>query len=626
MLPEKLFLDRSNDCNVYTPNSVSERQALWEELQDIIKSTGVPWCLGGNFNVTMKREERIRRSYNVYDIDSFRKLIEDLGLIDMPMIGGEFTYRNFKEEEAFSRLDRFLVSGEFLNRFSKLVQRRLPASLSDHNPKVVEEIGMDWGSKPFKFSNHWLDESTFPTMLKKAWEETKGDEGNIRGIWGILKDIKPAIKEWKHRELGNSQRKVEEIEMTIQEAEEALIRGDNSVNWRDLVRTKRGELWKLHRDVEREWHQKSRVKWYVEGDRNTKFFHSIASSRKRSNFIPCLTIEDQTIEEPQLIKEKIMEYFQMIYREDKVVGLKEMRGNFKILERGRAEELEREFTEVEVWEAIESYDRNKAPGPNVDIMRKDREGGLFFKVDFEKAYDTINWGFLDFVLDKMRFGGKWRSWIRTCISTARISVLVNGVPTRQFRMRRGLRQRCLLSSFLFNCVTEAFSVLMSEAISVGLCKGIEMGHRGLILSHLQFADDTTIMCKPEWESIKNVKRILRCFQLITGLRINFQRSSLFRVGLEERMVVEWAGRIGCRMEKFPSKYLGIPLGVKNNSREMWRPVVKKFEARLVGWKGRLLSMGGRVTLIKSILASLLIFYMSLFRMPIKVSQELEIIQ
>lgn len=105
-------------------------------------------------------------------------------------------------------------------------------------------------------------------------------------------------------------------------------------------------------------------------------------------------------------------------------------------------------------------------------------------------------------------------------------------------MKNGLRQGCPLSPFIFNCVAEAFSVLMSNAVRLQLCKGIEVGERGLVISHLQFTDDTVIMCRSEWELGHNIKKILLSFQLISGLRINFQKSSLIRVRTEEKLVAE----------------------------------------------------------------------------------------
>ena len=115
----------------------------------------------------------------------------------------------------------------------------------------------------------------------------------------------------------------------------------------------------------------------------------------------------------------------------------------------------------------------------------------------------------------------------SCVSTAFISVLVNGSPSRQFRISRGLRQGCPLSPFLFNLVVEVLSSFLHEAISRNLFKGIKVGRNEMSVSHLQYADDTIIFCKSQVDQLLNVKRVLRCFEVISGFKINFFKSSMF---------------------------------------------------------------------------------------------------
>jgi hypothetical protein len=74
---------------------------------------------------------------------------------------------------------------------------------------------------------------------------------------------------------------------------------------------------------------------------------------------------------------------------------------------------------------------------------------VLFKVDFEKAYDSMDWGYLDVVMGRMSFPTLWRKWIKECFSTATTSMLVNGSPTDEFSLERGLRQGDHLSPFLF---------------------------------------------------------------------------------------------------------------------------------------------------------------------------------
>lgn len=69
----------------------------------------------------------------------------------------------------------------------------------------------------------------------------------------------------------------------------------------------------------------------------------------------------------------------------------------------------------------------------IDILEKGQKGGFLFKVDFEKAYDSVDWGFLQFIMGKLGFARKWRKWIMGCLTTDNISVLVNGVPTEGWK-------------------------------------------------------------------------------------------------------------------------------------------------------------------------------------------------
>ncbi|PNX61152.1 receptor-like kinase, partial [Trifolium pratense] len=107
-----------------------------------------------------------------------------------------------------------------------------------------------------------------------------------------------------------------------------------------------------------------------------------------------------------------------------------------------------------------------------------------FKVDFEKAYDSVDWKFLDFVMSKMGFPEKWRKWISECLTSASISVLVNGSPTKEFIMGRGLRQGDPLSHFL---------LLMRKAVELGRFDGFKFDRGDEQFTHLQYADDTLII-------------------------------------------------------------------------------------------------------------------------------------
>lgn len=116
----------------------------------------------------------------------------------------------------------------------------------------------------------------------------------------------------------------------------------------------------------------------------------------------------------------------------------------------------------------------------VDNEKRSKKEGVFFKVDFEKAYDSVSWDFLDYMMMKMGFNGVWRN--RECISIASVSVLVNGSPTEEFSIGRGLREGDPLSPFLFLIVAEGLNGMFNEAASLGFFEGYKAGE--LSISHL----------------------------------------------------------------------------------------------------------------------------------------------
>jgi len=121
----------------------------------------------------------------------------------------------------------------------------------------------------------------------------------------------------------------------------------------------------------------------------------------------------------------------------------------------------------------------------VDKARKCKKELIMFKVDFEKAYDSIDWKYLDEVMVKMGFPTLWRKWIQECIGTATTSVLVNGSPIDEFSLGRGLRQGDPLSPFLFLLAAEGFNVLMASLSRNNLVNGYKVGRNDpVVVSHL----------------------------------------------------------------------------------------------------------------------------------------------
>ncbi|KAH0709195.1 hypothetical protein KY284_010622 [Solanum tuberosum] len=260
----------------------------------------------------------------------------------------------------------------------------------------------------------------------------------------------------------------------------------------------------------------------------------------------------------------------------------------------------------------------------VDSRVKQNLPGVLCKLDIEKAYDHVNWSFLLKILRDMGFENKWINWIKVCISTVKFSLIINGNPEGFFQSQRGLRQGDPMSPFLFILAMEGLNSMIRKASENGWLQGFSANaNRGdaMEISHLLYADDSLVFCGAEVNHIRHLRAILTIFEGISGLHVNWHKSCLYPVNQVANMQV-LAENLGCQVASLPTKYLGMPLGAKNKEVEVWNEVLERCEKKLSRWKSQYLSLGGRITLIKSVMDALPTYMMSLFPIPRSIEKKI----
>ncbi|GJR98447.1 RNA-directed DNA polymerase, eukaryota, partial [Tanacetum coccineum] len=254
-----------------------------------------------------------------------------------------------------------------------------------------------------------------------------------------------------------------------------------------------------------------------------------------------------------------------------------------------------------------------------------KKQALIFKVDFEKAYDSVRWDFLDEVLSKFGFGDKWRKWIQCCLRSSRGSIIVNGSPTEEFQFGRGLKQGDPLSPFLFILIMESLHLSFQRVVDVGMFQDIKLG-ASVNLSHMFYADDAVFVGQWNDSNITTLVHVLECFYRVSGLKINMGKSKIMGVHVDNAKVSRAAVKLGCLILKAPFSYLGSIVGGDMNRLQTWNDIVDRVKRRLSKWKMTTLSIGGRLTLVKSVLGSMPIFHMAMFKVPSGVLRTLESIR
>nr|ABN05720.1 RNA-directed DNA polymerase (Reverse transcriptase) [Medicago truncatula] len=217
---------------------------------------------------------------------------------------------------------------------------------------------------------------------------------------------------------------------------------------------------------------------------------------------------------------------------------------------------------------------------------------------------------------KMGFPTLWRKWIKECITTATASVLVNGSPTDEFPLGRGLLQGDPLSPFLFLLAAEGLHVMMKAMVDASLFRGYRVGSGNeVVVSHLQFADDTLLLGEKSWANVRALRTVLILFEAVSGLKINFHKSLLVGVNVADSWLTEAASLLNCKVGSLPFTYLGLPIGGNPRRLSFWEPVVHRIKSRLSSWQSRFLSFGGRLILVKSVLSALPVYALSFFKAP-----------
>nr|GEW91790.1 reverse transcriptase domain, reverse transcriptase zinc-binding domain protein [Tanacetum cinerariifolium] len=378
-----------------------------------------------------------------------------------------------------------------------------------------------------------------PFRVFDIWlKEADTEEVVLRG-WN--KDVKSSRPDSMYWELEAESRNLDEVKMS---------------NWIEARR-----LWL---DKEREkisiLRQKARVRWDVEGDEYSK------------------------------IKDETHRFYKLIVSERNWSRPTFLNGRLPRLSAKDANLLDIPIEEKEIWEVVNSCGGDKAPGCNssfvVLILKSTNHIGLgeYRPISLIGCYYKI---IAKLQAESMRFRDKWCAWIEACLKSSFMSVLVNGSPTAQFILERRVRQG---DPFLFILTVEDLNAMVNDAVDKGVFKGIKVRTDNIVVSHLQYADDTIFF------------------------------------GVNSDEVVNMARWMQCSVGYFPFTYLGLLIGECMRRESAWRAVVEKIKKRLCEWKAKTMSLGGRLTLVKSVLESLPLYYFSLFHVLLCVIKKLESIR
>ncbi|GKC39023.1 cytochrome P450 [Tanacetum coccineum] len=253
--------------NVYGPQSSARKEALWSEIYDLNARYNGIWIIFGDFNVVRSRDERSGSIFKERDAFSFNDFISKAGLCDIHHGGRRYTYFN-KKGTKMSKLDRFLISPNFFDHWPNASVTALEHIISDHCPIFLCDKSINFGPKPFKFFDAWLDHPEFPHLVRQS---RLADSGGLSGdviLKNKLKRLKSDIKLWADKIRNEASQRIVDLKAKLMEwdskAELGLI-CDEDIHVREADVF---ELLRLNQYEQSLMKQKSRIKWAVKGDKN----------------------------------------------------------------------------------------------------------------------------------------------------------------------------------------------------------------------------------------------------------------------------------------------------------------------------------------------------------------------
>ncbi|GKA65576.1 RNA-directed DNA polymerase, eukaryota, reverse transcriptase zinc-binding domain protein [Tanacetum coccineum] len=585
--------------SVYAPQELSEKKTLWDYFSLPISNWKDEVVLMGDFNEVRTSSERFGSVFNVQGAMSFNMFISKAGLEEVPPSRGVITLT----------LDHYL---------------------SDHRPILLREINYDYGPIPFRLFHYWFEVEGFDKLIEDTWNEAPVDDSNaMNNMIKKLKYLKEKIRVWSNDKKKSSNNSRVLLKEELAALDVIIDKGEGN----EGVINKRNNVVNVLQDMEKlksmEAAQKAKIKWAIEGNENSKYYHGILNKKRCQLTIRGILVEGSWIDSPNIVKNKFLSHFKnrfdkpqqrctqinmtfphMITADQKAdlesdvfwnviekdvveavrcffnYGSFPKGGNssfialipkkpdanmvkdfrpisligslYKIIAKVLANRLVVVLGDIvnEVQSAFVA-DRQILDGPFilnevVQWCKAKKKQAMIFKVDFEKAYDSVRWDYLDEVLKKFGFEERWCSWIQGCLKSFRGSVIVNGSPTKEFQFYKGLKQG----------VAFPFSVYFGDGKS------------------------TYLVFKRAW-----------------GCSVE---------------ALGWGATL-----KMPFSYLGSNVGGLMSRIQSWNEIVDRVAARLSKWKMKTLSIGGRLTLLKSVLGSIPIYHMSIFKVPMKVLHRIE---
>nr|GEY81570.1 RNA-directed DNA polymerase, eukaryota [Tanacetum cinerariifolium] len=448
---------------IYDPQSPSLKRYLWDYLSGLISSWKGETIVMGDFNVVRFEGERFGSTFNQANARVFNHFISSSGLIEVKMEGYAFTWSH-PSATKMSKLDRFLFSKGIVSTFPDITAVCLDCHLSDHRPILLNEITSDFGPSRFRML----------IRFKKKLQDLK----KVIRIW---------IRDYNSSQLGAKRAIIDELVSIDKDLDNGVMSDKMLLNRIELS----CKLHELKQSDLKDIAQKAKIKWAIEGDENSKFFHNIINKRRSQLSVRGVFVNGDWRTASSLVKDSFLDHFASRFKQPDSARFKLNIPLHKQLSSDQSGILDMNISSDKIRAAVWDCGENKSPGPD----------GYTFEF-FRRYWNLIGSDFC--YADDCFFESGFYSDQRE--------------PNSRVPIFCGLKQGDPLAPLLFNLVMESLHFSVSRAVIDGIFKGLRL-NGSLSISHLFYADDVVFIGEWSDANLINLIRILNCFHLASGLKI-----------------------------------------------------------------------------------------------------------
>ncbi|XP_057808979.1 uncharacterized protein LOC131023456 [Salvia miltiorrhiza] len=630
---------------VHGSSSHLERRSIWI---DILPHVASCYVVMGDFNAVKGAHERSSNCrLNAASCGEFCEFIDALGCIESPTVGLKFTWsgRRFMPSHVESLLDKVFFSDLFAAGWHSVFTQVLPRVTSDHSPIILNcQLAPIVTRQFFRFFDIWTLHPNFMALVKESWSRDIDTSCPIYRVMAKLKRLKKDLRVWNKNTFGNVDKLIMEKQQELLEIQDCIaVEGYTEELFEKEVTAQANINMALSRK-NKLLHQKSRVTWLQDGDRNSAFFHSMLKYKRRPHIISHLVIDGETCVDQGAIGNHIVGFFTSLFTEPDpssvdIVNVEAVMDH--IIPDHANDLLSRIPREEEITAAVFQMDSHSSPGPDGFSGKFYHSCWDIIKTDIWRAVITFftnsylpngcNSNTLILIPKKETVStvadlrpivfSNFLFKIISKVLVVRLSTVAAQVVSNNqfgFISGRSIHDCIMLGSEGFNClrrscggqnmackvdITKAFDTLRWDFLInvMKVCgynhrfiRWIESGHlipmqfcRGTLFpTHLLYADDILIFCKATQSNARTLHKILDFYGFISGQVFSPEKSHLYFSEKVASPVKRQITRILPISEgSLPFTYLGVPIFRGKPKASHLRAILDRIINKFARWKG-----------------------------------------